>query len=114
MLTRRDILRGVGGSSSVNPSRIVAPALFPASMAGCRCNNSRKLNVILHGLFVLNITDRNIQLLTPKVKEHIYKVGDWHKDHIGCLDEGKYVLQGVCDAGKAPLIGTENIILSQE
>jgi hypothetical protein len=106
----------VGGWSAVSAARIVVPGVFAAAMAGCRCNDGKKLNVILHGLFVLNITKNNIQLLTPKIDEHIYRVGDWYygKNYIACLDPGKYILQGVDNAGKAPILGTENIVLSQD
>lgn len=115
MLTRRDVLRGMGGWSVTNAVRMAVPGLFAAAMTGC-CEKSSKLNVILHGLFVLNITNTNIQLLTPKVDEHIYRAGDWHygDNHNVCLDPAKYVLQGVCDAGKIPGISTETIVLSQD
>jgi hypothetical protein len=113
MFSRRDVLRGIGGWSAANAARIMAPGLFAAAMAGCRCKDTRKLNVMLHGLFLLNIVDDHIQLLTPNVDGHIYKAGDWHKDHIACLDPGYYELKGVAHAKKAPEPGTENIVLSR-
>jgi hypothetical protein len=55
------------------------------------------LNVVLHGLFVMNFTSPNVQLLTPFVQEHKYKAGnwDWTMATIEDLAGGKtYTLKG--------------------
>jgi hypothetical protein len=104
----------MGGWSAVNAARIAAPGVFAAAMVGCRCSDKRKVNVMLHGLFVLNVTDKHIQLLTPKVKEHIYKVGFWNYKNIKCLNPGDYVLEGVTGNGAKFEMSAENIVLSTE
>src|SRR4051794_3381718 len=113
MLTRRDILRGMGGWSAASAARILAPGLLGAGLAGCRCS-STKVNVMLHGLFVLNITDANIQLLTPKIEEHIYKIGFWDYRNIKDLCQNDYVLEGVTGHGTKAVLSEENIVLSTE
>ncbi len=103
----------MGGWSAANAARILAPGLFVA--AGCKSgSNNSKLNVILHGLFVLNITDNHIQLLTPKVDDHIYKVGFWNYYNTKDLCQGDYVLEGVTGNGAKAELSTENIVLSPQ
>jgi hypothetical protein len=114
MLTRRDILRGMGGWSAMNAARIAAPGLFAAGLAGCQCRSSTKINVMLHGLFVLNITDGHVQLLTPQVDEHIYKVGFWNYRNIKDLCKNDYVLEGVTGHGSKAALSEENVVLSTE
>jgi hypothetical protein len=117
MISRRDVLRGIGGWSAVNAARIISPSLFAATMAGGRGKDTKKLNVMLHGLFLLNIVDNHIQLLTPDVCEHIYKAGDWDQSHIADLKDPKgkiYKLKGVRCARTVPKVGTENIVLSRK
>jgi hypothetical protein len=104
----------MGGWSALAASRLLVPGFVAAGLSGCRCKSGNKLNIILHGLFVLNITDSYIQLLTPYVCEHIYKAGDWDAGYIKDLDQGDYELEGVVNRGKAPVLGNENIVLSQK
>lgn len=66
-------------------------------MTGCCRDNYENvtLNVVLHGLFVLNITDCGLELLTPHIHDHIYRVGGWDIRQIYDLKAGKeYELRG--------------------
>jgi hypothetical protein len=66
-------------------------------ISGCCQNNYQDvtLNVVLHGLFVLNITDCGMELLTPHIHDHIYRVGGWDIRQVYDLEGGKqYELKG--------------------
>lgn len=98
-----------------------AAAPLLSSLGGCR-NNRTTLNVVLHGLFIMNITDTQIELLTPYVVDHYYGAGNWNKDEICKLGkdgkcppdkDGTYHLRGV-DENRPPSLGSDaNITLSQ-
>jgi hypothetical protein len=98
-LTRRSVLKSL---AKISAGAAVAP-LIPA-IVGCGHTDRRiSLNVVLHGLFVVNITDFSIEILTPKICEHIYKVGNWDASQIWSLDQDvNYVLRGVNPEKKLP------------
>ena len=81
-LSRRSFVKQLAGLSMLGAA---APVL--SSLVGCD-GNRITLNVVLHGLFIMNITDSQIELLTPYVAEHYYGAGSWDKDGICGL--GKY------------------------
>jgi hypothetical protein len=119
MLTRRDILRGIGGWSAANAARILMPSMVSFGLGGC-CPADKTLNVILHGLFVMDVTSSGVQLLTPDVDEHIYRAGNWdqdpnQRDTIHDLKKSNsYTLTGVRAARKAPLMNADtNLVLSK-
>jgi hypothetical protein len=82
-----------------------AAPLF-SSLAGCG-GDRVTLNVVLHGLFIMNITDSQIELLTPYVVEHYYGAGSWTKDGICSLGKydismGKHGAHSLGKAGNCP------------
>jgi hypothetical protein len=60
-----------------------------ASSVGCYNDGPITLNIILHGLFVIDIDDDGIQLLTPDTPGHIYRYGNWDARKIWSLDTKK-------------------------
>ena len=50
---------------------------------------SVRLNVVLHGLFLLDITDSGVELLTPKVEDHEYRYGEWDIRHVYNFTAGR-------------------------
>ena len=74
---------------------ITAP-LIPG-IVGCSNGQSQiTLNVVLHGLYVLNFTNLGIELFTPFMKDHIYRAGNWDWEHLQHLKPGNsYQLRGV-------------------
>lgn len=62
------------------------------------------LNVVCHGLFVINVTDLGLELFTPYLgNEHLYKAGSWDKDLVRDLEERKvYRLRGVHYRSECP------------
>lgn len=114
MLTRRDILRGIGSWSA---ARMLMPSMVSFGSEDCCCKN-KILNVILHGLFVMDVTSSGIQLLTPYVDEHIYKAGNWDQDpHNADIIhplKGSYDLTGVKEGLTTPQISCDsNLVLSK-
>ena len=84
-------------------SALAAAAPLMPALVGCRCDREIILNVALHGLFVMNFTDSYIELLTPEIDSHIYKVGGWDVDQISPIDPGsRYTLKGVKDEATVP------------
>jgi hypothetical protein len=109
-LSRRSFVKQLAGLSMLSAA---APVL--SSLVGC--DGSRiTLNVVLHGLFIMNITDSQIELFTPDVKEHYYGAGNWDKDGICYLtkEQSPYQLQGVDKTTDMPPLGSDaNLTLSQ-
>lgn len=94
-LSRRNFLKKTGQMSAC----FTAMPLFSVLQSSLADDSGQKiaLNVVLHGLFVMNFTSSNIQLLTPFVQEHKYKAGnwDWTMATIEDLAGGKtYTLKG--------------------
>jgi hypothetical protein len=85
-----------------------------SSLAGCGSNRTT-LNVVLHGLFIMNITGSQIELLTPYVDKHYYGAGTWDKKGICPLGkDGNYQLKGTDFIAQMPPLGSEaNLTLSQ-
>jgi hypothetical protein len=60
------------------------------------------LNVAFHGLFVMNITDFCIEILTPKVCGHIYRYGNWNGEIRSIKAGAHYALRGVNQEKRLP------------
>jgi hypothetical protein len=109
-ITRRSLLKGAAGLSLL---RIARPlySLVELQASPAQCNyGSDTLNVVFHGLFLINVTsegkDGYVQLLTPEIKDHKYKMGNWkiHETrHLRARRE-PYQLTGVsCSDALPPL-----------
>src|SRR6478752_5861052 len=73
-LTRRDLLKTLAAASIAGAVPGVAQesdALRPWY------EKEITLNVVFHGLWVLNFTNLCIEVFTPYVKDHMYRAGDW-------------------------------------
>jgi hypothetical protein len=108
-LSRRSFVKQLAGVSMLGAA---APVL--SSLVGCG-GNRITLNVVLHGLFIMNITDSQIELFTPKVDKHYYGAGNWDAGAICSLDKGDpYQLHGVDKFTNMPPLGPDaNLTLSQ-
>lgn len=70
------------------------------------------LNVVLHGLFLMNFKDSCIELLTPFVDEHIYRGDNWDRKAEDLRPGKRYRLSGTdpistppsIDAGRNPVL----------
>jgi hypothetical protein len=71
--TRRYTLKALGKIAAFAATAPVVPGIIGCS----RGERSIMFNVIFHGLFVFNFTDLCIEVLTPKVEEHLYQYGNW-------------------------------------
>jgi hypothetical protein len=94
----------------VGMSVLAAAAPWIPGITGCRGGNERPitLNVILHGLFILNFTDVNIEMFTPFVEDHIYRAGNWEWKTLQHLKPGEvYELLGVRGLTSAPPVDPE-------
>ena len=91
---------------------IAAAPLFPA-IVGCReAEPQITLNVVLHGLFVLNFTNVEIEMFTPFVEDHIYRAGNWEWSKLQHLLSGQaYRLRGVENMLAPPELPKDNNIL---
>lgn len=95
-LSRRSlIIKGLGGLSALNLLKNRTMGLDLAE--SCPTDDKLKyLNIVLHGLFVVNFTENGIELLTPKIEEHQYHAGSWDRDCIYRLCERHtYTLYGI-------------------
>jgi hypothetical protein len=129
-MSRRSFVKQLAGLSMLGAA---APVL--SSLAGCDGNRAT-LNVVLHGLFIMNIKDSQIELLTPFVAEHYYGAGSWTKDGICSLgkyggsqhstyslgkgdycppdEQNSYQLKGTDSIAQMPPLGSDaNLTLSQ-
>lgn len=84
-LSRRSVLK------SMTKMSMAAAASLAPWIAGCCRNDYGKvrLNVVLHGLFLLDITDSGVELLTPKVEDHEYRYGEWDIGHVYNFTAGR-------------------------
>jgi hypothetical protein len=90
-LTRRVALKKIAGFSL---GAIAAP-LMPGIIGCSRAQRPITLNVVLHGLYVLNFTNLGIELFTPFMEEHIYRAGNWEWRSLEHLRSGgSYQLRG--------------------
>jgi hypothetical protein len=107
-LSRRTVLKKMAGASL---AAATAP-LFPA-IVGCRTFEPQiTLNVVLHGLFVLNFTNLQIEMFTPYLKEHIYRAGNWDWNCLQHLHPAEsYRLRGVEYRSTPPDLGMDYNIL---
>lgn len=98
-ISRRTALKKIAGTSLFAAT---AP-LFPAIIGCCKNRQPVTLNVVLHGLFVLNFTNLNCELYTPFVKDHIYRAGNFETKGLQHLHPQKiYTLRGVSHISAAP------------
>src|SRR5258708_16766171 len=95
-LSRRSLLKQIAGVSML-------AAVEP--LVGCRPREKRiTLNVVLHGVFVIQFTDRGITMLTPDIEEHIYRAGNWDRNAVEDLAEPSYGLRGVDYCASQPKV----------
>lgn len=97
IITRRAALQKLAKLS-------VAAAAAPLidGLTGCCFSRQANLNVVLHGLYVLNFTKTGVDLLTPDIKDHVYLAGNWSWKPCELLKENQpFDLRGA----------TENLIL---
>lgn len=99
-LSRRSLIKGAGTLSVLNFIRQRPIARSLLEHTGLADEKEKRLNVVLHGLFVVNFTQCDIELLTPMIEEHEYHAGSWDRSAIYPLCEGReYKLRGVaCSA----------------
>lgn len=77
-ISRRSLLKTMGACAATS-----ALSRFAVGVTGPPCSDGQvTLNVILHGLFVVDFTDTSIDLLAPNVNDHIYKAGGFSRDNI--------------------------------
>lgn len=111
-LSRRSVIKNVAKLSALGSLGLLTPGIV-----GCNGRKDRRLtlNVVLHGLFVVNFTDAFIELLTPQVNEHEYHAGNWDIREVCELKKGKeYTLWGVNRERDIPQIADDcNIVFSQ-
>jgi hypothetical protein len=88
-LTRRSALKKLIGAS-------LTAAAAPLFVGCSKFEPQITLNVVLHGLFVLNFTNLEIELFTPFMDDHIYRAGNWDWNCLEHLQPKKsYRLRGV-------------------
>lgn len=109
-LSRRSFIHKVGGLSLLGATYPLASALDFHS------EKRITLNVVLHGLYVMDFQTDCIQLLTPFIKEHVYKAGNWDKCQVEDLCGKKvYRLYGTDPITAPPSIDEAcNVVLSHE
>ncbi len=117
-LSRRSLLQKMA-----RMSMLAATAPWIPEITGCRAEYGTRitLNVVLHGLFILNFTDVNIELFTPLVEDHIYRAGNWDWKTLTHLLPTKpherareYELLGVESLKTAPPVDSEYNIVPRE
>lgn len=108
-LSRRSFLKTVAGLTTTGALALSLPPLI-----GCRRSYDLRinLNVVLHGLFILDFQDNYIDLLTPYVEEHTYMAGTWDSDLTVPLGkQPRYSLIGTTPAMTAPTPSNCNVVL---
>lgn len=100
-VNRRTLIKNLA-----NMSILAVAAPWISGITGCDGGpQTTKLNVVLHGLFILNFTDVNLELFTPLVDDHIYRAGNWDWPTLQHLSYGGvYVLRGVHESPTAPAV----------
>jgi hypothetical protein len=108
-LSRRSLIKKAGAISALGAMASMVPLI-----SGCHCEEPQiTLNVVLHGLFVLDFQDSCIELLTPIVHDHVYRAGNWDKSAV--FDLGKkrtYRLRGTDPIAVAPPVDPGNVVLT--
>lgn len=112
LTTRRDVLKGIAGASVTTLARAALPGAAVA-LAGCG-QNCFTLNVILHGLFLVDFRDKYIKLLAPDVDGHIYRAGswDWNPKKIFPLGTSPYKLTGIHARSTPTPISSEFLLVA--
>src|SRR5579859_7065072 len=110
-ISRRTALKKIAGTSLFAAT---AP-LFPAIIGCGKTERQITLNVVLHGLFVMNFTNTEIEMFTPFLKEHIYRAGNWDFPSLQKLRPLQaYRLRGVDEVRVRPHLDKAfNILLPQ-
>jgi hypothetical protein len=107
-ISRRTALKKIAGTSLFAAT---AP-LFPAIIGCCKQERAIRLNVVLHGLFILNFTNTEIEMFTPFMEEHIYRAGNWDFPSLAHLRPLKtYRLLGVEELRVPPQLDLDFNIL---
>jgi len=100
--------------SAIGAALLVIAALPAASKGASQAPESgvpKQLNVLLHGLFAIVISDDGAEILMPQVDDHVYKAGTWGKEMR--LKEGAvYDLTGVTGTN-APALDKSHLMLLQ-
>jgi hypothetical protein len=113
LTTRRDVLKGIAGVSV----RRIAGFLLPgaaASIAGCCHQKYFTLNVLLHGLFLLDFRRTHIKLLAPNVPGHIYRAGSWDARYVYPLGYGRYKLLGLENTSTPPPLNADFLLIARK
>ena len=112
LITRRSVVKGLG---SMAMASVLSPfSVGQAGGPGC-CAHDITLNVILHGLFVMDFQADHIDLLAPCISGHIYRAGNW--DAGDTYELGKlqaYALKGVPHRSIPPRYGHEFLAMSSK
>lgn len=91
--TRREVLRGLAVSSAL---MVFRPAAHAALRWGQQPEASpfQRLNVLFHGMFVIDFATDEVDVYAPNVSEHAYLAGTWMQENN--LSKGQqYRLSGV-------------------
>ena len=100
-ISRRSVIKGIARAGMMGAAGALAPAIIG-------CSRQIDLNIVLHGLFVVNVLDEKIELLTPFTGEHLYQVGSWDYSSVKPLHRGEsYEFKGLVGAPKPPLFDHE-------
>jgi hypothetical protein len=108
--SRRNVLKGIAGVSVSRLAGYLLPGAA-ASIAGCCQQKYFTLNVLLHGLFLLDFRRTHIKLLAPDVPGHIYKAGSWDPKYVYPLGCGRYKLKGLDNTSSLPAMNTDFLIV---
>jgi len=96
-ITRRAALQKIAKLSLAT----AAVPLFDG-LTGCCFSRQAQLNVVLHGLYVLNFTKSAIEMLTPDVEGHVYLAGNWEWKPSNLIKSTTYELHGVTPNSNPP------------
>lgn len=116
--TRRNLLKNMAGLSVLGMATKVAEAskMIPMDDIVCGLPNPcrdavgaaagqarAQLNVLLHGLFVIDFREDSVHVLAPCVPNHRYRAGIWKQEQP--LDEHRwYSLEGLGERKKKPAL----------
>ena len=103
-MNRRDLLKGIAASSLLG----LGGSSLQTAGEGLKVEEKKtKLSLVFHGPFACVVYPDRIVMLTPRVAEHRYRVGEL------LLREGKYALQNVSGAKRMlPIDRRRNAVLS--
>src|SRR6478672_10913713 len=113
LTSRRNVLKGITG---VSVTRLAGALLPPAaaSIVGCCEQKYFTLNVLLHGLFLLDFRRTHIKLLAPEVPGHIYRAGNWDARHVYPLGWGRYKLKGLENTSTPPPLNSDFLLIARK